>query len=438
MDAPPPSHTSAVTSEPAPSDEPLTGGLSKLTVPSNGLQLFSMGAEIAAGEDIEYCEIAELPGEDNQPYYVNSVELANAAFSHHLVVGAALPGSDADAALRMLNVGDRLPCNGANYEWPQDGLMLIGSAQTPYISVEYPEGVGILLYGKQRVVFDYHYLNTSQNIVHAQSAFNVHTVDGATIKHIATPFSLFNFTIDIPAHESRTFTAESHFLDDMMVSSILRHTHKQGRDFSVWFSGGPRDAEPIWTSTDYRNEPEYYFDEPIMMKAGEGFRFECDFENDSDRRLRYGIGGKDEMCILAGWAWPAGAAKQLPPENYGITWIDRAGIGHPASESGGFPPASASAAKTCSLGVQLSGASGLPDGCDECICNACGEILLKCSQDKDCSALLACFEHGCSGTNDCIQSCATELHDHSSAVGMLQQVQSCLSSKCGMCNPTGN
>jgi hypothetical protein len=418
--------------------EPPTGGLAELKDPDDGLQLRSAGVDIAPGEDVEYCEIAELPGDENKTYFVKTVELANAPYSHHLVVGAAIPGTDADAALRQLNVGDRIQCNGANYQWPQDGLVLLGSAQTPYISVSFPDGVGTQLYGKQRIVFDYHYLNVSQHSVRAQSGFNVHVVDGATIKHLATPFSIFNFTLDIPAHGSRSFTAESHFLDDLKISSILRHTHKQGRDFSVWFSGGERDGELIWTSRDWKNEPEYYFEEPIVMKAGEGFRFECDFENASDRRLRYGIGGSDEMCILAGWAWPAGDAKQLPPENYGITWIDRAGIGHPAAENGGFPPASAAEVKTCMLGLGLTGASALGDGCDECICNSCGDVLLKCSHDPDCSALLACFERGCGDANSCVQACATDLHDHSSAVGMLQQVQSCLATKCAACSPTGN
>jgi hypothetical protein len=352
-------------------------------------------------------------------------------------VAAALPGSDADAALRQLNVGDRFQCNGANFEWPQNGLVPLGSAQTAYIELAFPEGVGMVLHGKQRIVFDYHYLNSSSETVHARSAVNTHTVEGSALEHIAIPFSFFNFTIDIPAHATRSFTSECHFQDDLMVSSILRHTHQQGRDFSVWFSGGPDDGQHLWTSEDWKHETGYDFAQPRLMKAGEGFRFECAFENPMDHRLRYGIGGMDEMCILAGWIWPAGDQKELPPQDCGIAWIDSDGVGHPVTEDGGFPPASPQDAATCLSGIRLAGLAGpaLDPVCEQCVCNSCGSILLKCVKDPDCQALVQCLGSGCTDASGCIQACEEVLHEHSSAVGLLQQVQSCLGSQCDQCNP---
>lgn len=411
-----------------------------LTVPDDGFQVRNQGAEIGPGEDIEYCEIAELPGDAGETYYARSVELGNAPFSHHLVVATALPGSAAEAALQESAIGDKIVCNGANYEWPQNGLVFLGSAQTPYISRDFPKGVGTILHGHQRVVFDYHYLNTGDHPVQARSAFNVHVVDGSEIEHIATAFSFFNFTIDIGPHESGSFKAECHFGDDLMIASILRHTHEHGRDFSVWYSGGANDGQHIWTSSDWKNDPDYTFPSPTLVKAGEGFRFQCDFENDGSVPLRYGIKGTDEMCILAGWFWPSGDTRELPPANCGITWIDRQGIGHPASEAGGFPPASALDTKICQAGINLSGYASLGSDatCSECVCKSCGTVLLKCAQDTDCSALLDCFASGCGDETSCIQACKTELHDHSSAVGMLQEVESCVSSKCDGCGPISN
>src|ERR1700753_2646813 len=109
-------------------------GIDDLKVPTDGFQVVSQGADIGPGEDIEYCEIAELPGDPTDTYYVNSIELANAEFSHHLVVATALPDTPADAALRQMNIGDKVQCNGTNYEWPQEGLVFVASAQTPYIA----------------------------------------------------------------------------------------------------------------------------------------------------------------------------------------------------------------------------------------------------------------------------------------------------------------
>jgi Copper type II ascorbate-dependent monooxygenase, C-terminal domain len=411
-------------------------GPDDLPVPDHGFQVRNVGADIGPGEDIEYCEIGELPGTPSDTYYVSAFELANAPFSHHLVVAAAIPGSAADSALRTLNLGDRVQCNGATFEWPEDGLVGLASAQTEYISRGFPDGVGTTLFGNQRVVFDYHYVNSSEETVRAESAFNVHVVDGASISHIATAFSFFNFTIDIPPGQSGAFTSECHFTTDLMVAGLVRHTHQQGRDFSVWFSGGPKDQEPIWTSHDWKQEPGYDFPEPVLVRAGEGFRFQCNFENPSDSRLRYGIRGTDEMCILAGWVWGAGDEKELPSRNCGVTWTDSEGIGHPASESGGFPPASPADAQLCLAGINAVGVPGLSSSCNDCVCNSCGSVLLKCAEDPDCAALIKCLGQGCGDQSACIQTCKQELHDHSSAVGMLQEVQSCLGSKCGACGPT--
>lgn len=414
---------------------PTPTGLDDLPVPTDGFQVLDVGADIGPGEDVEYCEVGELPGDSGETYYVGGVELANAAHSHHLVVATAQPGSDADTALRAMNVGDKVVCNGTNYEFPQDGLVFVGSAQTPYIDRSFPKGVGTMLYGNQRVVFDYHYLNTSTEVVHARSAINVHLVDQASVQHIANPFSFFNYTVDVPPQATGKFVAECHFKDDLMVTSILRHTHQQGRDFSVWYAGGTHDGDLIWTSHDWKNEPDYTFPTPTLLKSGEGFRFECDFQNDANTELRYGIKGTDEMCILAGWFWPADT-RELPPAPCGVTWIDSKGIGHPADEDGGFPKASALDARVCKAGISLSGYGG-DDSCNTCMCDSCGDVLVKCASDTDCSALMDCFGQGCTGEAQCAQQCKQQVHDHSSAVGLVEQVEACLYSKCAGCGPLG-
>src|SRR5687768_18199628 len=63
--------------------------------PERGLQVRNIGTQIGPGEDAEWCEVAELPGDPGQTYYVDKVEVANAPFSHHLFVSTAIPGSKA-------------------------------------------------------------------------------------------------------------------------------------------------------------------------------------------------------------------------------------------------------------------------------------------------------------------------------------------------------
>ena len=91
------------------------------------------------------------------------------------------------------------------------------------------------------------------------------------------------------------------------VSELVRRTERHGTTFSVWLSGGTRDGTPLWTSPvpdDGRWEPA----RPILLDGGEGFRFQCDYQNATDVALRFGVSASDETCTLNAIWWPADAA----------------------------------------------------------------------------------------------------------------------------------
>src|SRR5205814_2125335 len=123
--------------------------------------------------------------------------------------------------------------------------------------------------------------------------------------HIAEVIGFNDFTIDTPPHKTASFTGECHYTQDVNVASITRHTHRWGTDYSVWFSGGARDGEHIWTSHNFEEDTNHPFDAPLLMKAGEGFRFECNYDNPESHDLRFGPNATDEMCILFSIAWEA-------------------------------------------------------------------------------------------------------------------------------------
>jgi hypothetical protein len=193
-------------------------------------------------------------------------------------------------------------------------------------------------------------------------------------------------------------------------------------------AGGAHDGEKIWTSADWEHDVDHEFAPPVLMKAGEGFRFECDYQNDEAKPLRFGTSATDEMCILFGLIWDAGDARQVPDQGCSITWIDAAGIGHPATDDGGFPKPSDAIAQACLAGSSTGGAP--LDACGECRCTSCGDPIVKCATDTECAAVLGCFT---GGTGDC----RSAMSQHSSAVGMLQQLQACIATECTMCGPLG-
>ncbi len=397
-----------------------------LAQPENGFHVRSQGEIVKVGEDVEYCEVAELPGEPNKQYYVSGIELGNGKGSHHLIVEVAEPGSVADQKLRGMNIGDRVPCFSAESAFGQGMYSLFG-IQQQYGRVNYPPGVGRVVYGKQRAVFDYHYLNTGSEDVRSQSAINIHVTDGESITHIVDGFGFYNWTIDIPPGQTASFRGECSFDRDVMVAGIARHTHRWGTDYSVWHINDADDAEPFWTSTNYEHDVNYGYTPPRLFKKGEGFRFECNFDNTETHRLRFGTQARDEMCILFGLAWDAGNERVIPSQSCDLTWADERGVAQDVKAKGGYPAPSAEVANACYQGALAGGSQ--PTECLQCQCNSCGDVLLKCFGDADCREILNCFR-GCADQPDCGQQCQAVIDEHSSAVGMSQQVRSCVESRC--------
>jgi hypothetical protein len=393
-----------------------------LEKPKRGFQVRSQGADIASGEDIELCEVAQLPGDPDQEYYVNRLEFANRTGSHHLIVNAAVPGSPAERKLEVLGVGNRVPCLGIESEFGSDSFVPMGGSQQPYADISLPKGVGRLYRGGQLFVFDYHYYNVTEQTIRAESAVNVHLTDASTIDNVAAAFGFNNYLIATEPGEEASFVGECHFKSDVMLAEITRHTHRWGTDFTVWYSGGERDGEEIWRSDDWQHATQYTFDEPVRMRAGEGLRFRCGFQNDTKRALRFGTSATDEMCILFGTAWATEKGAKLPSQSCIMVWQDSGGIGHPASEAGGFPKPTAAQTESC-LG-------GSPDtDCARCRCDACAPSVMQCAGDADCSAITRCYAE-CEPGTDCAATCQDTIDSHSSAVGLLTQTSHCTQSRC--------
>lgn len=394
--------------------------------PSQGFQVRTVGADLQPGEEAEYCELVQLPGAPADTYWVNDLELANGQGSHHLIVTAVVPGEEAEQKIKTLHAGDRVPCVGAEFSFGDAGLLGVGGIQKPYGRFEMAPGVGSKYSGSQYLIFDYHFFNATERTIHALSAANFHTTSASSVQHEALGFAFLNFTIDTPANASESFSAECHMKSDVMVGSLIRHTHKYGTDFDVWFAGGARDSQHIWSSANWEEGTQYTFPEPVLVKAGEGFRFRCGYTNPTAKPLRFGTSTADEMCNLFGTMWEAHDGSKLKSLNCDVIWNDDRGIGHPADEAGGIPPAPALTAAACDLFY------GTDTECKRCTCESCGTPAVNCSLDQECLPILTCFAD-CADDEDCMQKCQPVLEQHPSAVGLLQQANSCRSVMCKTC-----
>jgi len=263
-----------------------------LAAPQYGFQIRDQGTTIQSTEDVEYCEVVVLPGDESDVYYINGFDSAMSLGSHHLIVAAVIPGSSTD---ENATPGDRVSCVGP------DGfggdLLDVTGQQLPYHQDAFPEGVGRIYHGGQKLIFDYHYLNVTEGPLEARAAVNFYTADESCVEKIAESAGMYNLNIGIANGDTGSFTKACTFKQDVMVYKLSRHTHQWGTDFPVEYVGGAHDGDLIFTSPSYE-DPDFIFDEPILMKAGEGFRWTCNYDNDSGHYLMFGPNATDEMCIL--------------------------------------------------------------------------------------------------------------------------------------------
>lgn len=387
-----------------------------LDTPTDGFQVRDVGTTIPPGEDLEFCEVAELPGDPSTTYFVGTVELANGKGSHHLIVSVAPRGGQADAKLRAMNIGDRIPCFSARAAFGED-LVTVGGIQQPYGKNSMPDGIAKRFHGGDRVVFDYHYYNATQEPVEARSAFNFHLIDEAKVKQLAGGFGFYNWLIDTPPGQQGSFGADCRFQNDATVGGLTRHTHRWGRDFTAWFAGGPLDGELIWTTPDFETNVDHDFEPPVVVHAGQGFKFQCTYDNTETRPLRFGVKATDEMCILFGETWDPNGAFDPPEETCDVTWLDANEIGHPATYPGAFPAPSAGDVSVC-----LSGAGANAGDCTTCSCNSCASVLIRCFTDPDCGPIIKCATQG--------GDCESVIEEHSPGIGLAQQVRACNGLRC--------
>ena len=272
-----------------------------LAAPSNGVQIRTQGTTIAAMSDEEWCEVVEIPGEPGKEYYVGRTEVQMTEFSHHLIINMAAEGTK---ALEDAQVGPAVPCVGGAQQLFGSDLVSLGGSVQPYNESIYPSGIGQVVRGGQKLVFNYHYLNTTEKAVQAKHRFNLHFVD--SIEKPARQFGFYLQYLQIPPRATASFVDECTFNSDVYVWGLLRHTHRKGKDFNVWWVGGPNDGQHLWTTSDWELDVNYGFDTPLLMPAGTGFRWECQYENPTDDTVIFGSRATDEMCILFGSFYAAG------------------------------------------------------------------------------------------------------------------------------------
>lgn len=233
--------------------------------------------------------------------YVNRIETKMRSGSHHLVLYNfhGIPNNIKPAfdVIRDIRRPDNSMDNAAMQ--PMGYHQFVSGAMTPHESYQFPPGVAIKLPANFAIDMNSHYVNVTSETRTGEAFANFYTVDSSQVQKIAKPLFLNYDQFVLPPNQRTTIVATHRMPARRSIFLLSSHMHKRGEKFVIKISGGPRNGEVVYTSTDWEHPPVKIFnDNPIVLEAGEGLTSETTYYNETSRPIEFGLTSEDEMDII--------------------------------------------------------------------------------------------------------------------------------------------
>lgn len=273
---------------PAPDLEP-----EDLAPPPEG-QGFQLSMEGVAPplDEVWLCDIYELPTEEVAN--VHRVEARQTDNNHHLTLSIlGITPTDKYAF-------GRYDCNDlfGDSSFMEDQIMIYGNQGVSEHELTLPDGVAATLPPKLTVLHEIHYVNTSSEEVKVFSKLNAWTIPQEEVESGIWGGSVRDENIVIPPSSQHTEWSRCVFNTDVEVLFLASHMHALGSEFTIRPFDGETAGDVMYTNTDWHFPLITQFEEPMPVKAGEGFEWACTWDNDTANEVNYGLESTDEMCNM--------------------------------------------------------------------------------------------------------------------------------------------
>jgi hypothetical protein len=269
----------------------------KLIAPAadKGYQLVSDAFDLEPGQEIFNCFHAETP--NDAEYAVGEWEAQMSEGSHHFI----LYRDDADPtpAGTLTDGGCTLGFGGDAWLYTQG---------SPRNHLAFPEAVAMVIPPHERIVFDMHYINTTDQPIHAQIALNMYKVRAETYQKAGSQVS-FNVGIAIPPNGMQTVGGNCQPVPGANYFIMQTHTHKRGILATITrqlANGQPGEELVHTTDWEHPDAHEWTMAPFLTFAVGESFDYSCTYMNDRDSLVTVGTSAElNEMCMAEAYYFPA-------------------------------------------------------------------------------------------------------------------------------------
>ena len=256
---------------------------------------------VQPGEEHTKCIVARLG--NTLPVHIGSLHDVLSTGSHHMIVYRSNETVEQTTPFDCKPFTDTLD--------PTKGSTLVVSQKHDDL-LSLPPGVAFTLDANQMIRLEVHYLNPGSAPIDVTATANFVTMDDASFHDEAGFLFVGDPDIKLPPHAATTlgpvfFTVPPGY-EDAHFFAITGHEHQMGTNVSVAVATSASDP-----GTSVYDVPGWLWSEPATVAAnptfqippGGGFRFTCDWNNTSDKMVRFGESANDEMCFFWAYYYPS-------------------------------------------------------------------------------------------------------------------------------------
>lgn len=272
-----------------------------LPVPTSGVQFHLGPWDVAPNFEREFFYYEPL--NNDQPLFVNRVDMAMRPGSHHLILydlsenipEILVPEPQVFREIRDAN-GNYIPST----LMITSHLNFVTGTQWPRMTYHYPPGVAMRIPADAGFDINAHYVNRSSEIIQGEIYANLHTVDSSQVEHVAERLFMNNVDINLPPNATTTLNKTFVVDKKVQIFQLFSHAHEHMTEFRVFIDGGPRDGELVYIAYDWEHPPILELNPTLTLEAGQGLRLQATYNNDTNSTINFGFLSSDEMMILFG------------------------------------------------------------------------------------------------------------------------------------------
>jgi hypothetical protein len=191
------------------------------------------------------------------------------------------------------------------------GVLFAQSTQAEEELQKFKPGAALRIPPYSQIMAPTHLLNYKPEALTTHLKLTIYTIPSSEVTTKLTPIVLTNRALALPKNSTSEFKAHCDFNDthetflgaplDAKLHYALPHYHNRAINFRLSIYGGERDGELIFEDDGYGVEPfGRRFDPPIDLSGSKGLTFSCIYKNESNKKIKWGIGDR-EMCDMLGF-----------------------------------------------------------------------------------------------------------------------------------------